>query len=327
MRVNRSALGWGLFFIVVGLVPLAVRAGYVEADTVRRAWELWPLILIGIGLGLVLQRTKAAFVGGLVVAVTFGLMAGSVLAVGVGSMTGITGCGFGAGNQQPFAAQSGSLGDTARVDVSMRCGELTASAGSGSDWRLSGTSTDGAVPNIAAASDRLRIEAPDMRGFSFPGGASWQLTLPRDPELTLNVSADAGSARLDLDEMRVSELDLSVNAGDAHVNLSTTPGIARIEVSANAGSVTVALPAPSGRLTGNISANAGSVTLCVPDGVALRIQASDNPLSGNNFDTRGLSRSGNVWTSQGYTADGPGIDLTTSANLGAVTLNPESGCE
>ncbi|HEY6571184.1 MAG TPA: DUF5668 domain-containing protein, partial [Candidatus Limnocylindrales bacterium] len=72
MHINRGMLGWGVFLIVAGSVPLLVQAGAVDPEVIRRVWQLWPLILIGIGLGLILQRTRAAVVGGLIVAVTCG---------------------------------------------------------------------------------------------------------------------------------------------------------------------------------------------------------------------------------------------------------------
>ena len=72
MHVNRSLLGWGVFFLVLGSVPLAVRYGLVDAEAFATAWRLWPLLLIGAGMGLVLARTRAAIVGGLVVAATAG---------------------------------------------------------------------------------------------------------------------------------------------------------------------------------------------------------------------------------------------------------------
>jgi hypothetical protein len=329
MRVNRSVLGWGVFFILVGLVPLAVRGGYVDTATVRRAWELWPLILIGIGLGLVLQRTRLAIVGGLVVAVTFGLMGGSVLAVGFGSIAGMGSCGFGSGAADAvgFPTQSGTLGATARVSLDLSCGELTATSGSGNAWQLAGGSSDGAPPEIDASVGRLAIRSPDVHGFGIAHRSTWQLTLPRDPDLELDVTVNAGSARLELDETHVSDLGLSVNAGDAHINVSTTPGIRRLTATVNAGSLSIDLPAPGGILTGSLSANAGSLQICVPDGVALRFRASDNPLGANNFGSRGLTRDGNVWTNAAFGTGGAGIDLDASANLGAITLNPESGCD
>ena len=110
MRVNRGLMGWGVFFIVLGVVPLAVQAGALDPEVVRRAWQLWPLILIGIGLGLVLARTRLAILGSLVVAVTFGLMGGALIATGVGSAGGFTSCGFGAGQGgEAFPTQTGAL--------------------------------------------------------------------------------------------------------------------------------------------------------------------------------------------------------------------------
>jgi hypothetical protein len=151
VRINRGLLGWGVFFIVVGLVPLAVQAGMIDEDVVRRAWQLWPLILIGIGLGLVLARTRAAVIGNLVVGITFGLMVGG-----------------GGGGLRPgdrvqlvrvrqrerrgrrLPTQAGTLDPDARVSLDLSCGELTMAPAAGSGWSLSGTSEGGVPPEISA---------------------------------------------------------------------------------------------------------------------------------------------------------------------------------
>ena len=91
MHVNRALLGWGVFFLVLGAVPLAVRYGVVDASAFDTAWQLWPLLLIGAGMGLVLARTRVAIVGGLVVAATAGLMVGGLVVNGIGGF----GSGFG----------------------------------------------------------------------------------------------------------------------------------------------------------------------------------------------------------------------------------------
>jgi hypothetical protein len=329
MRVNRGVLGWGLFFIMVGLVPLAVRGGLVDAGTVRRAWELWPLILIGIGLGLVLQRTRAAFVGGVLVAVTFGLMGGSALAAGFGPVAGLGTCGFGGGfgTGEAFTARSGTLGSSARVTLDLSCGELTAASGPGSGWQVSGTSGDGTPPDIVASDGRLSVRSPDHHGFDLAGGSSWSLTLPRDPSIQMGLTVNAGTARIDLTGMAVTDIDTTVNAGDAHLNLSTAVGTRSVNASVNAGSLALSLPTPDGTLSGNLSANAGSISVCVPAGVALRIDASDSALGSDNFGSQGLTRNGNVWTNGVSDVGANRIELNTSANLGAVNLNPESGCD
>ena len=42
MHVRRGFLGWGVFLILAGAIPLAVRAGYITTDQVGRFWDLSP---------------------------------------------------------------------------------------------------------------------------------------------------------------------------------------------------------------------------------------------------------------------------------------------
>ena len=71
-----------------GLIPLAVRAGWLSASQIAGWWNLWPLVLIGIGVGLVLTRTPFEVIGSVLVAGTFGLMLGAVLAIGIAGFPG-----------------------------------------------------------------------------------------------------------------------------------------------------------------------------------------------------------------------------------------------
>ena len=330
MHVNRGLLGWGVFFITMGWVPLAVRAGYLDPEVVSRAWELWPLILVGIGLGLLLQRTKAAAVGGLVVAVTLGLMAGGLLASGVPSMGGVSGCGSGAGGDDGsgFPTQDGSFGPEAKVDLDLDCGELALAGFDGTGWTVAGTSDGGRPPVIEASGARLSVRSLEGSGVNLGiRGSRWDVTLPRKVSLALGLSLNAGSARLDLAAMRVPRLDVSVNAGDATVDASGLVEAGLLNATVNAGSLAISLPVPATALRGTLSVNAGSIEVCVPDSVGLRIRMDGQALGTNNFEDRGLVLAGNTWTRPGYDETTQRIDLTASANLGSITLNPESGCE
>ena len=323
MHVNRGLLGWGLFLVLLGAVPLAVRAGAVDVPTVQRAWELWPLILIGIGAGLVLKRTRLSFVGGLVTAVTFGLIGGSLLAGGIG--TPFANCGAG-GNGTAFAGRSGTLGTDAAVDLTLSCGDLQVTTASGGTWTISGSDDRGAGPQIDAGSDRLIVDSNRRSGAGIVGASDhWQVTLPQDPRLTLDVTLNAGSARLDLSGADVPQVGATVNAGSLRIDLSDAAAVGTIDATVNAGSLKVRLPARS--VTGSLTANAGAIELCVPSGVAIRFHTSDNPLGGNNFASRGLTKSGSDWVSAGFDTATTRIDVTTTANLGSINLNPENGCD
>ena len=92
MRIDRRLLNWGLFFILLGVIPLAVRQGLLAQTSLERWWSLWPLLLVAAGIGLVLRRTPIDFAGGLLTAGTLGVMAGSVLATGF-NVPSFAGCG------------------------------------------------------------------------------------------------------------------------------------------------------------------------------------------------------------------------------------------
>lgn len=327
MHVNRGLLGWGVFFVVAGAVPLAVQSGRIDPAVVRNVWQLWPLILIGIGLGLILQRTRAAVVGGLVVSVTFGLLVGGWFAVGWSGIGGFGACGIngtGAGGD-PFPTQSGTLAGEARVALDLSCGDMTVTSASGNAWSVSGTSDGGEPPDITAGGD-LKVESPHHQGFDFGHAADWQVTLPTAVPLRLDLTGNAGSIEATLGAMQLPALEASINAGSATLDLGEVTGLTRIDISANAGSLSLTLPASAATLTGSISANAGSVKLCVPDTAGLRIRSSSSPLGSNNFADQGLASTDNVWTRPGFEANAEQIELDVSANLGSVSLNPEGGC-
>jgi hypothetical protein len=328
MRVNRGLLGWGVFFIVLGAVPLAVQSGTLDEDAVRNAWQLWPLILIGIGLGLVLGRTRFAIVGGLVVAVTLGLMGGALIATGIGAATGVTSCGFGGGSGEAFPAQAGSFARDSRVSLEMDCGEVTVAGADGAGWTVNGTADDGRAPEVQSDDGRLVVRAPGQQGFSIGAeGSRWQVTLPRDIAVDVDLSVNAGSGDLDLAGMTVPGFTASVNAGEARADLSGSRGTGLVDASVNAGSLIMLLPVPSGTLRGNVSVNAGSAEVCVPSGVAVLIHAGDQPLGSTNFEGRGLVRAGDTWSSPGYASATDRIELTVSVNLGSIALDPEDGCD
>jgi len=330
VRVNRGLLGWGVFFIVLGAVPLAVDNGLIDPKALHRAWELWPFILVGIGLALVLRRTRFAVVGRLVVAVTLGLMAGALLAGG-GGFTGIgsiTSCGVspGSGGGTAFAAQTGMLGSNSRIELDMNCGELDVTAASGSGWSVAGTSDRGQGPAVTASDRLLKVAAPDRTGIDVGEiGWHWQVVLPQDGSVDLDLSVNAGSASADLAGMHADAVDVSVNAGDARIDMGGAAGPDRLTGSVNAGSLSVILPA--GSMTGSISVNAGSADVCVPDGVALKLQTGGSPLGSYDLEGNGLVQSGSTWSTPGYATATVQIALELDANLGSITLNPGSGCD
>lgn len=323
MRIDPRLIGFGLFFIVFGAVLLGARQGWIPADLVDRAWQLWPLLLVGIGVSILLARRPGAQIGGLIAAVTLGIMAGGIVG---GGRFPFAGCGGDVSRGTAFERQSGDLGNGAQVEVDFSCGELTVATGSGTTWSLEGTSDRGAAPRVSRDDGTLKLETNAGSGpFGF-GDAStaWRLTLPTGPGIAVDLGVNAGSGRVALGGANVSRLGASVNAGSIKVDLRDAAAVGNLDLSVNAGSAIVWLPELA--LDGDITANAGSATICAPDSVGLRFSVGDNPISSNNFGERGLVRVGDAWESPDFAAAAVRVTLRTTANAGSLSLNPAREC-
>jgi len=314
VRVDRRFLGWGVFFVLAGAVPLAVRAGYVDQDAVGQLWRLWPLILVGIGVGILLGRTALAWLGGLIVAATFGLLVGTALAGGADS----AGCGFDSGvSAEPGTTVAGKLAEGATVELRFSCGPLDVTAAPGTAFSLTHRGTP--APQIEQAPERLVVKGPE--GAFFPRGVDWDVVLPTGRTVALSVEANAGSFTLALGGAQLSNLEGAFNAGSVSIDLAGAR-LGGLDVAINAGSGTLILPNTS--FSGRIDLNAGSLDLCVPADAGLRIQTS-GALSSTDFGGSGLVLSGSTWESPGFATAARRIELTINANAASVNLR-RGGC-
>src|SRR3954470_13300315 len=325
MHIRRGFLGWGVFLILAGAIPLAVRAGYITNDDLSRYFSLWPLILVGIGVGLILSRTSFDFVGGLIVAATAGIMVGGLLSAGVSGFSGAS-CGSNAGTT-PFPARDGSFASTGDVEIRLDCGEMTVGVGQGSNWHLEGSDAKGSGPDVNAEPSSLQVQSRHEGRTSWLGFGdrdTWRLTLPATPTLGLDLRLNAGRGTLDLAGAHLADVGLEMNAGSASLDLGNVAAISTIDMRLNAGSLGVTLPSLS--LTGSIQANAGAVKICVPPGAAVRLHTGESIIASYDYAGHGLVQDGSTWTTPGFDVAPVKIDLETKANAGSFTLDPEAGC-
>jgi hypothetical protein len=327
MRIRRGYLGLGVFLIMAGAVPLAVRAGYLTDDQISRSWTLWPLILVGIGIGLILSRTSFEFIGGIIVAATLGLMVGGFLSSGVGALSAGA-CGQDAGTSAfptrdgTFSASGGS------VDIEADCGDVTIGVAAGDGWRVEGEDADGAGPVIEATETALHVRPSDDGGTAFLGLGkrdTWRVTVPDAVRTDIDLRLNAGQATLDLSGALVGTVALRLNAGSATIDLESVEAVEDIDVQLNAGSLGLTLPHVS--TTGTIHANAGAVRLCAPPGVALKLHTGESIVASYDYGDHGLVQDGSTWTTPGFDTAPQKIELQTEANAGSFVLDPEDGCD
>lgn len=330
MAVDRRLLNWGVFLVLLGAVPLAVAQGWVPRDLVARAWELWPFILVGAGVGLILGATPLRALGGIVVSATFGVMLGALIAVGFGGFNlGGFGCGGATAGAPQVLQESGSFDDgSGSVVLSANCTSLEIATAAGSAWSIDVHGTANARPTVDRAGGQLEVRSPNSN-IVFPFGnqrARWRADLGTDTRFeTLMIRLNAGDASVNLAGATVSDLSFDGNAvGDTRLDLSSAT-VARLDVRVNAGDVAIVLPAAAS-LQGTIEGNAASVDLCAPAGVGLRLLVDDNITASDNYDDAGLVRSGSAWETPGYASAATRIELHTIGSAVSYTLNPEDGC-
>ncbi len=318
MTLNRARLNWGVFLIVLAGVPLAYNQGAISMDAVQQLWRFWPLVLVGIGLGFVLSRTPAAFIGGLTVAACLGLVFGGLLTVGPE-----VGCGPNKGPTHSFS-RSGTLdGASPSVHLELRCGTARVASSADAGWRLD-ASVRGQDPTVVSTSNSLTIRQGNRNGW-FLGRSEdeWNVALPSGTN-SLSASVDAGEAHFNLAGATISYAEFSLNAGDVHLDL-TGARVANLTLSVSVGSANLILDGTSDT-SGKISNSVGSTDICAPAGLGLRIRYTGS-LASDNFADAGLALIGGAWQNPGYAAAAHKADLTIDNSVGSVTLNPAGGCK
>ena len=322
MHVDRRLLFFGVFFLVFGAVLLGARQGWIPDDVVASLWQLWPVLLIAIGLSIIFARGPGAWIGGTFAAAVLGVMAAGLVQTGIAPFVG---CGGGDQPSTPFEGQSGQLASTSSVGVTFSCGELRVTTASGSEWTLEGSSKDGRRPDVRTTDGGIEIEARQRTVIGFGGGReTWRVTLPREPTIDLDLTLNAGTGRLQLAGAHLAGVEVTVNAGSLSLDFRDAEAMQTLDGTVNAGSNVTWLP--NLPIRGDLTVNAGSLVICAPEGLGLRLVTGDNPISSNDFDRAGLVKTGDGWETPGYATAAIRTELDVTANAGSLSLNPTQPC-
>jgi hypothetical protein len=319
MRVDRGRLNWGIFFIVLAAVPLAYHQGFVSSSVLVDAWRLWPLILVGIGLGLVLSRTPAAFVGGLVVAAFLGLVLGSAFAVAPN-----VGCG-GGGGHNASVTRDGSFQGPSSVNLHLQCGSATITASTDASWHVTASNDAGHTAQVSSDPTSLTVDSTTGNAWwTDRGKEDWQIALPQSGQISISSTLDAGDARYRLSNTSLSSASFTLNLGSVHVDL-TGARVGNLSVSTNLGSAWVELDGSSD-LVGDLKTNLGSLDVCAPADLGLRVVSTDS-LSSSDFSALGMTRVGDAWQTGNYQTAAHKANLTVNTSLGSLKLHQAGGCK
>jgi hypothetical protein len=102
-----------------------------------------------------------------------------------------TGC-TGTGSTTAFPDQSGELAETAQVNVDFDCGTLKVGR---RRWLLVEPDRSGQRrprPRVTSTTGQVSVDRDDSSGFPGSGRSNWNMTIPRDSNVSLGLTLNAG---------------------------------------------------------------------------------------------------------------------------------------
>lgn len=344
MRINRSLLNWGVFLIALGGIPLAVDQGWLESDIASELGQLWPLILVGIGLGLILRWTPLSWFGGALVAATFGVIFGAA-AVSLRdndftTMQGIIpaiasgACANSDLGEEATSGEGIASGETFALDLALPCGELTVARAPDTTWRVDTAHDAGDAPRIDETEDETGTTGLTIR---YDGGddlvfigrqtrSRWDVLVPAEASLTMQATLDAAKGTIDTGSGPVARLEATFNASDALIDLAQadTPEAATIELTLNASDGRLLLPL--GTTWTSATLNASSLDVCVPSALPLQVELSET-LSSSDVEDAGLvAASDGTWTTPGFSRSGEHAILELDSTVSSLSIERPEAC-
>lgn len=290
--LNRSGIVGPSLMIGLGVIFLLNNFGYLALDVWQLIISLWPVLLIAIGFDILIGRRSwlLSLVG-----------VGVVLVILVAAIRLMSGSAYMVGGQEISHPLAGV--ERAEMDFSIPVGSATFDTLEDTAALLAGRVPKGGGINIqdqfqlqsGTASLKLSAEGAFVAVPGITSPYRWDFQLAPDVPLTLKVSQGAGSMDLELMDLSLEDLNLSIGAGQITLSL------------------------PDGQsFSAHLSGGVGQLVVVVPKGVGVRIQSGTALAAFSAPD--GYQRSGNVYTSPDYSSADERIDLELSLAIGNVVV-------
>lgn len=285
-----------MILIGLGVVFLLNNLGRLDWSIWEMILRLWPVLIIGIGLELLIGR-RSVWGSLLVALLLIVVLAGAVYLYRSPAAT------------PSFTTQSvsQSLDGATRgeVTVDSGVGRLNVDAGADGDWLVQGTVSLGrgerlhSEGRVAGGVAHYQISSEGLQASWFSGRIGerreWNLSLTPTVPLDLTLRSGVGEAVMDLTGLEVTDL----------------------EVTSGVGRVSVTLPA-EGRIRVTIQGGVGEIVLTLPAEMAARIQV-DVGLTQVSVPG-GFVHEGDVYRSPNYNVAENRADIEIDGGLGRILV-------
>ena len=246
--VNWSLKGvfWGLFFILIGLLLLLDNFNVIDVSF-NNIWQLWPVLIIGVGLSVLPLR---GWLGGLVSLLATVVLLGLVVVAVVDNP-------FYSQLQNIRSVNSVVLTDDAvgakKLNVAIDAGaadvELSSSSGRNGVEAIQKSGGAKLVQSAETLGDTrhvvFKLESPGFLWFgNLPNSLSFDFT--RTLPVVLTIDTGASNVHGDLSQLRLTNLDIDTGAGAIDLRLGAFEKLQEVKIDAGASSVTLHVPEQAG---------------------------------------------------------------------------------
>jgi hypothetical protein len=291
---------WPAVLILIGVVAFLVNSGVISTDRLSLLFDLWPLILIVIGLELLARRALPGQNGDVAAVLIVLLAAGGAVAYIALAPNPST-----SGKLDSHAAL-GNL-DHAALEVDAGAANITVTGTSSLEGDLyhATISYSGSKPeiNLDRSNGSLTISQGNT-GFGVFQTRRFTLDLQINSSIPWKITSNGGASTETFNLAGVSVGSLDINTGASREDITLGPPVGIVPVTINGGALTVNLH----RLAGagvSVSVSGGAVSLDF-DGRQHHAIGSADDSSGSGADMYRVEVSGGACTVKVDTAAVPG---------------------
>jgi hypothetical protein len=311
-RVRRHAPGvfWALLLIAAGVLLFLYNLGYLTPAFWERLVQLWPLLLIALGIDVLIGRRSAlgAMISVLLIVALFvGAVLFALFAPGIPALAGWA--------QAPVWRVEHVEYPLAGIDRATVYIDWISVPGTLNALNDSPNLIEGNVAYRGKLDFQVQVQnnQADVRldstssGFWFgvPGLSAaegrWDVSLTPQVPVDLTMDAGSGSCNLDLGGLNVSELRLNVGSGAVELLL---PSASDFQAQVNGGS--------------------GALSITVPAGVGARVDLTSGSgafIAGQRFHlVSGQQRGSGVWESSNWNSAAHKIEMRIDQGSGEISI-------
>src|SRR2546430_12727041 len=233
---------WPAILILGGIVALLVNTGQISVDRIYQLVNLWPVVLVVVGLDLIIRRTVHGLAGDVAAALI-------VLIAVVGAAADVTvGPNPSATRTLDVAPPAGDLTEaTLEIDAGASTVTVSGSTEVGSDLYRAHLEYTGPTPTVNHDGSRgtVRINQPS-NNFGILQPRQFKADVQLNPGVAWAIRLNSGATTTTINVAHVHITSVTLNSGAGRDDITLGPASGLVPVEINGGALTVHLPPPGG---------------------------------------------------------------------------------